>query len=293
MISVMDKVCWLRQPLVLLAFFLGSSTSAVAQTTTIAMVTDLQGRATITAQGVSRDASILTEIPANAQLQIGEGATLVALYLDSGNEYHFRGPSRIVLEASGPEVKSGSQGEKRMPSLGSGVRIRPVGIGQGALVLRSGSPIARIQLMSLSGTKTLDVQPVFQWQELQPGVKYQLDISDETGQSLIEAQTDQTSFRLPQALQLKAGSSYIWEVTARLPDGRKYSSVGLFSVAGDELRAQVQALRVDASAPVSVRVAYAAWLHQVELKDEARKYWRVLLSERPDESQLKALAYER
>jgi hypothetical protein len=43
---------------------------------------------------------------------------------------------------------------------------------------------------------------------------------------------------------------------------------------------------------VSERVAYAAWLEQMELKDEARRYWRALSAERPDDARLKALAAE-
>jgi hypothetical protein len=39
-------------------------------------------------------------------------------------------------------------------------------------------------------------------------------------------------------------------------------------------------------------VAYAAWLEQVELRDEARKYWKVLSTERPEDKKLRELAGE-
>jgi hypothetical protein len=61
---------------------------------------------------------------------------------------------------------------------------------------------------------------------------------------------------------------------------------------GNDARAVAQALRPAASAPVSARVAYAAWLEQMELRDEARKYWRALSAERPGDEKLKALAAE-
>lgn len=57
-----------------------------------------------------------------------------------------------------------------------------------------------------------------------------------------------------------------------------------------ELRARMEALRPAAGAPVSERVAFAAWLEQMQLKDEARRYWKALAAERPDSAQLKALA---
>jgi hypothetical protein len=56
------------------------------------------------------------------------------------------------------------------------------------------------------------------------------------------------------------------------------------------LRAQAEVLRPAAAAPLSTRVAYAAWLDQMELKDEARKYWKAAAAERPDDPRLKSLA---
>ena len=84
--------------------------------------------------------------------------------------------------------------------------------------------------------------------------------------------------------------AYTWEVSARLPDGRKYSSSADFAVAPADVRAQANTLRPVASAPLSTRIAYAAWLDQMELKDEARKYWKAAAAERPDDPRLKSLA---
>lgn len=49
-----------------------------------------------------------------------------------------------------------------------------------------------------------------------------------------------------------------------------------------ELRARIEAARPKPGAPVSERVAFAAWLEQLELRDEAKAYWKALASERPD-----------
>jgi hypothetical protein len=51
-------------------------------------------------------------------------------------------------------------------------------------------------------------------------------------------------------------------------------------------------MRPASAAPVSERVVFAAWLEQAELKDEARKIWRALVSERPEDARLKELAAE-
>lgn len=288
--SKVDYGVVVRRPLLMLVLVWLSVLPALAQAAVAAMVTDLQGRATVTVAGKSFEVSILADIEAGAQVQLHGGATLVALYLDGGNEYVFKGPAQIVFRPAQPEVTSGAQPEKRSPALGIGVRVKPVGMAQGALVMRSLPASARIRLLTLNGTRVLETEPEFRWQELQPGLKYQLEIADDTGRSLVETQVDGASFRLPPGVQLTPGAFYTWEVSTRLPDGRKYSSLGEFSVAGAELRAQAVALRAEASAPVSARVAYAAWLDQADLKDEAHKYWRALAAERPDDAQLRALA---
>ena len=259
----------------------------------VAMVTDLQGKATVTDAGRSFEATIYAEIESGAQVQLQTGGVLTALYLEGGNEFVFKGPAQIVFRPGQPEVISGSAPAKRTPSLGTGVRIKPIGLGQGALVLRGPLANTRIKLLTATGTRVLETQPDFRWQEPQPGLKYQIEIADETGRSLYEAQVESASFALPHALQLKDGQSYTWEVSTRLPDGRKYSSIGVFSVASADLRAQAEVMRVEASSSVSSSAIYAAWLDQVELKDEARKYWRELYEKRPEDVRLKELVERR
>jgi len=277
----------------LLVFVMLAAGWVSAAEAAVAMITDLQGKAVIADAGKSREATILAELEAGAQVQLNSGATLVVLYLDAGDEYVFKGPAQVVFKSGQPEVVKGAQPEKRVTSLGTrgkDIRIKPVGMAQGAIVMRSARPAARIRLLSLSGTRTLEIQPEFRWQEAQPGIKYQFEINDDIGRTFYEAQVATTSFKLPSNVQLKDGMPYTWEVSARLADGRKYSSAGDFSMASTALRAQADALRPAASAPLSSRVAYAAWLDQMELKDEARKYWRALATERPEDVRLKALA---
>jgi hypothetical protein len=259
----------------------------------IAMVTDLQGKATISAEGRARDVTILAEVEAGTQVQLAPGATLVALYLDAGDEYVFKGPATIVFKSAQPDVINGARPEKRGSSLGKGgtaIKIKPVGVAQGAMVMRGFRTGARIQLLNLHKTRTLETRPEFHWQAVQPGIKYHFEVTDDTGRMLHEADVDSPSYKLPAAVSLKEGVPYTWEVSARLPDGRKYSSSAEFAIAPVELRTQADALRPALSAPLSTRVAFAAWLDQMELKDEARKYWKTASGERPDDPRLKALA---
>lgn len=255
----------------------------------VAMVTDVSGRVTGTAP-----ITILSEIAADARLQLAAGSRLVALYLKSGDEYTFTGPGQVLFGTAEPLVTGGAKHQKKANpvSRGGNVTIRPVGVAQAAFVMRSGRATARIRLLTLSGTTALDTSPEFRWRGIEEGGKYRFELTDDTGRSLHETETEATSFKLPASVALKEGASYTWEVSTRSPDNRRYVSAGDFTIAPAALRAQAQALRPSASAPVPERVAYAAWLEQMELRDEARKYWRVLSKERPDDARLKALAAE-
>ncbi len=282
---------WVFAPLALLCAL--GALSAPAEAAGVAMVTDLQGKANASSDGRSRELTILAELEAGATVQLGAGATCVALYLDAGDEYVFKGPATIEFGAGQPNVKSGARPERRNLSLGTGgreVRIRPVGMAQGAMVMRGPRTDARIQLLSLSRTRTLETQPEFRWTGLQPGLKYRFELSDETGAVLHEAQIEATSLKLPAGIRLREGVPHTWEVSTRLPDGKKYSSSAEFAVAPAELRARAEALRPSASTPLSTRIAFAAWLDQVELRDEARKIWKTASAERPEDATLKTLA---
>jgi hypothetical protein len=266
--------------------------SAAALGAGIAMVTDLQGKASASGDAAAPTLTILAELQPGAQVQLGAGGTLVVLYLDVGDEYVFKGPATIVFHPSQPEVMKGQKPEKRsaLGKDGKDIRIKPVGMAQAAIVMRGARANARIQLLNLRDTRTLETQPEFRWQALQPGLRYGFKLSDETGRTVFETTVVATSFKLPATVQLKEGVPYTWEVSGRVSDGKKYATAGDFVVAPADVLAQAAALRPATSAPLSSRVAYAAWLDQMELKDEARKYWQEAAAERPDDPRLKALA---
>jgi hypothetical protein len=265
------------------------SAAGAARAQSVAIVTDVSGK--VAAQA---PVTILAEIAADARLKLEPGSRLVVVYVRSGDEYTLTGPAQVRFRAGGPEVASGAKPQRKANPLGkdSGVTIRPLSVAQGAFVMRSGRPTARIKLLSLSGTKTLEAAPEFRWQEIEPGAKYRFELTDDTGKSLYEGEVGGAAFRLPAGVQLREGVSYTWELSARLGDGKRYVSAGDFSVAAGGVRSQARSLRPAAGAPVSQRVAYAAWLEQMELRDEARKYWKALATERPEDGKLKMLAAE-
>jgi hypothetical protein len=267
--------------------------AASAQAAGVAMVTDLQGKAVASIAGRSVDLTILADIDPGTKVELAAGATLVALYFDSGDEYVFKGPAAIEFRLAQPQVLTGATPERRSLESGTGgkpIRVKPGGMTQGAIVMRGIRPDARIQLMSLNRTRTLDAEPVFVWKELQPGQKYGFELRDDTGRAVYETEVSATSLKLPASIRLAPGTPYTWELSARLPDGHKYSSAAEFAVATADVRAEAEALRPAAASPLSTRIAYAAWLDQAGLKDEAKKYWKAAAAERPEDARLKSLA---
>lgn len=255
----------------------------------VALITDVQGRATLVTAARSADATILADIEAGTQLQLQANSKLVVLYLADGSEYLLQGPAQVVFRAERPEVTSGAPAVRRAAPTGAGTRINPAGLGQGAIVMRSLGSL-RIRLLNASGTLLLDAQPELRWAAPEAGLRYSIDIADDTGRSLHQAQVDGSSFTVPASLQLRAGVAYGWEVSARASDGRRYSGRGEFGIAGAPLRAQAEAVHGQAGGAVSDQVALALWLEQQELRDEARKLWRALAIQRSQEPQIRAMA---
>ena len=153
----------------------------------IAMVTDLQGKGALTAGAARSPLALLADVEPGAQIELDAGARMVVLYLDGSGEYVFSGPALVAFRGAQPEVLKGAAAQKRIVlagKAGSEVRIKPVGLAQGALVMRSAGPRSRIRLVNPSGTRTAETRPEFRWQDEQQGLTYHFEFSDDTGRTL-------------------------------------------------------------------------------------------------------------
>jgi hypothetical protein len=261
----------------------------------VAMVTDIEGKAMLSEGTAKHELSILSELKPGMRLQLEKGARVALVYLVSGQEYELGGPAVVRIAATQPEAQSGAKPKKGGVALAKGgdaVRIKPVAVAQAAIVMRSSAPGSRLKLMSLSGTKTLDTHPVFQWQPPQSGLHYQVELMDDTGKTILTANTPDSFLEFPPQMELKEGMDYTWVVSTVLPDGSKYSNVGDFSIVPQEVRTQADRLRPANNASVAERVEYASWLEQMELRDEARKYWKSVAAQRQGHERLKAVIGE-
>ena len=278
--------------LFLLFGFLVSPLPAIAADA-VAMVTDLQGKATLADDPRKSELSILSEIKGNTRVQLHGNARAVVVYLQSGQEFEVKGPAVIVFGSQQPEGISGNKPAKRGVALaksGKDIRIKPVVVTQAAIVMRSVNPGMKIKLLSPNGSKSLQAKPVFEWQAPQAGLKYQFELLDDGGNPLLSTSTGEAQLSLPDSVNLQEGITYTWVISTQLPDGKQSSNAADFSIASDTLRAEVAALQPAADAALSERVVFATWLEQNGLRDEARKQWKLIAAERQDDQRLKVLA---
>jgi len=259
-------------------------------TSAVAMITDLVGEASLVTE--KRTASILDEITADQRIKLDAGARMVLVFLKSGEEFDFRGPSLVHIRAAQAVALSGEQPERRSTRFGGGkaIRISPININQGAVLMRSLQGQAKLRLLSLSDTVILDEWPEFRWKGVQAGTLVRFELFDDKGKRLLEREVGGESFILPGNVRLKSGIRYRWLVTGKAANGQSISNAAHFTLASLELRADAENLRPGVGATLSEQVIYAAWLEQKELRDEARKYWRNAATERPNDSRLRELA---
>ncbi len=270
----------------------GAAEPAVAA---VAMVTDLEGKAVVLDDVRKPAVSILSEIRQDARVQLEAGGRLVAVYLGSGQTWEIKGPAIVLFRAQQPEAESGAKPQARGNALSKGskdIRIKPVAVAQAAIVMRSVKPNLKLKLLNPLGNKTLEERPLFAWKSLAPDLPYRFALLDDTGKTLFETTVKSPSLQLPAQLQLKEATTYTWLVSAQHPDGSAFSNASDISLASADLRRQVETLRPAASSPFSERVAFAAWLEEMALRDEARKYWNAAAAERPDDPRLKVMASE-
>ncbi len=256
----------------------------------VAMITDLVGEASLVTE--KRTALILDEITADQRIKLDAGARMVLVFLKSGEEFDFRGPSLVHIRAAQAVALSGEQPERRSTRYGGGkgIRISPININQGAVLMRSLQGQAKLLLLTLADTVTLDEWPEFRWKGVQAGALARFELFDDKGKRMLEREVGGESFVLPGNVRLKSGVRYRWLVTGKAASGQSISNSAQFSLASLELRVDAENLRPGVGATLSEQVIYAAWLEQKELRDEARKYWRSAATERPNDSRLRELA---
>jgi hypothetical protein len=249
----------------------------------VAIVTDVQGRATLDAATSRAPVGVLTELRDGARMSLDAGARAVALYLQSGQHYDLAGPGQVDFMAGGPASDGGASVTRRATPPGKEIRLRATGLAQGGLIVRSGGIRVAAPVRTV-----LDPSPEFVWHDLRHGLRYRFTLIQQGGGTVFETETDARSLRLPANIALKQGVDYRWRVAPASGDPRPAEAV--FRVAEQDLRIRSDALRPGAEATFPDRVAYALWLEDVGLQSEATRAWRELAAARPSDAALRSRA---
>ena len=250
----------------------------------VSVVTDVQGPATM-ANAAGTPVAILHPLNAGDKLRLAAGARVALLFYADGAQYDARGPGEITLEAQRPQASSGAVVQARAATAPSAMRLKPGGLVQGAVVMRN----LGLRVVA-PDPQVLSPRPELAWTDSRTGTVYDVAVIDASGARAFEQTTTARTAQVPESRALAPGQSYALQVTARIGDQVVQVARAEFRVASADLQAQAKALAPSTDAPVAERVAYALWLEQNDLRDEARRWWAAAAQSRPEQGSLKERA---
>lgn len=260
---------------------LGFASAAYARPA--AIVTDIEGRATLLRGTQPLPVALLSEIGEDEVVELAAGARIVVIHYWPGHEYTLKGPARVRFGYGSLEAQAGPPPERREAR--TAVRVNPSGLVQAGVQMR-GQSRPQIRLLHPVGVRLLEAQTDFRWEALAAPAEYGFSLSSDNGASLYEVRTREGRVVLPAAVQLVAGTRYAWRVVAKSSDGQERAAIAGFMTASAGLADEARRLRPADRADVSELVAYALWLRQERLQVEADRYWRLLRERRPGEAGL-------
>ncbi|MES9956635.1 MAG: hypothetical protein ABW086_06255 [Sedimenticola sp.] len=250
----------------------------------VAMIVDLMGTTTLERDGQQQSANLLDYLQTGDKLTLAKQSSLTLVYLKSAREYRYQGDARLIIGPEAPQQEVGAPAQSRELSImrETGLSQQQLqGYEQAGLVMRSMKP--RKAATSVSITQTW---PVVRWRGDHAAQRYQLLLSDLTGNILHRAEVHGTVYHPPGELQLKRGKRYHWTVRPlQQPGAPRIGRAGFHLPAGQGLE-NLRARRPAKNAPFSDWVIYAVALERAGLPQDAREVWQWLAGQRPDEKAL-------
>jgi len=236
--------------------------------------------------GKSKKIPLLAYLEPGTAIQLDDHARLSITLFARAVEYRFTGPAQLTVEASRVVAREG-KAEAQAVSLEKTSAARKFTVAQRESVTQAAYEMRAVRpglrLGDPVDTRVIGDTPVFGWEGPHPAGGYRLSLYGKDGQIVHQATLDANSWT-PSAGMLKAGNAYEWEVRAALENGEVLTARGSFSVAGGAETTAIRAQRPQAGAPFSERVLYAVFLEEKGFKYDARRIWRELAKERPDDA---------
>lgn len=256
----------------------------------VAMVTDLQGRATLQRGTLVEDLSLTAEVSAGGKVKLESGARLVLVSFATGDQVLAQGPAAFTLDGRG-RPEGAVRGVQVVPFKAVRLQevLKPGGLAQASLVMRAPSQ-GDFALLQPRSAVLMDRRPVFAWEASGEGARYVFVLRDQAGHEAVSLVTARPQAELPPGTFLDEGGAYVWIVSVTLSDGTAKRATGELKVLGTEAHAGLARLQAEGRGSFSMRLAYAAALQQAGLLEEAKAEWIRLSRERPEDPVLRAFA---
>ena len=257
----------------------------------VALVTDIQGTASIEGSQTARALEILTELEDGARVRVEAATRVVVLNHASRQEWVIQGPATVRIDVAGVTAISGTtpvHGAVLSTADRPGVPTKDGRVAQAGTVMR-GATFADWVVVQPAGARVLETRPEFRWTSLAGATAYKFSLADAGGRVILESPAGESGFKLPAEIELARGLYYTWRVTAQVPGRPAVVRAGALAVADQATQDEVTLTRPNTADSISRWIAFGWWLEQQELKDEARKVWQHALAQRPEDARLRRL----
>ena len=253
------------------------------------LVTELKGTAAIADLGA---AALLTEIPEGARVVLSPGARMTVVDLTSGKEYAMTLPGKYQMRADGVYAPDGTPVNAAPLPLADlpKVSIDLRKVAQATLVMRGLQPVNTPLPVSPVRTAVLSATPTLQWNAVKNATRYLVTVSTPGGAERWKTESTATVLPWGSSEALEPGQRYQWSVQAFDDQGRVSGATAEFSVIDTEAATRLVRLRAEAGDPLARRVLYAAQLQEAGAVEEAKRQWRALAAENPQDKVIAQLA---
>ena len=265
-----------------------------AMASPVAMVTDVSGPVSVADSGKTQPAALLSYVEPGAVLRVAAGARVALTFLSRPIEVALGGPAEATVGNEGVTVQKGAAPTIRTLDAARSDAARNFQSAQrdrvalATVQMRSLAP-PKIQIDGPANTAVSTTSPVLSWSAPDGARETRIVVSDSQGRMVIDRKVTGSSIALADS-PLTYGASYSWRVESRGPSGEPLSASAPFSVIDAELASRLAASKPASGAPFSERLLFALQLQSQGLAYEAKREWRALSAERPDDAALRQMA---
>lgn len=244
-----------------------------------AMVMDVKGKVLVRHGGAKKAVDLGCLLYPGDSVETMNGSSLTVAYLESGQEEHWSGAAKFVVEKNGSKPAAARINKK------SRVTVPQIASAQkGSLKLR-GLKQLKIEVAGLSNTMTVEERPTFLWSPAQAAEKYRVRFySLSEDEPVWQRTTQNAELPFPSGEPpLNPGTRYEWVIEA-LKDGYVVAQKrSCFSLPPDSELVEIkkgisdyQTQLAANSADTSVRLRFILFLEEHQLYDDALAHYAIL-----------------